>query len=424
MFRPYGVSEDLWQRRANQARSFALANFALYNAPPGTWQRMAVYYYLSPELVPATHAAALAYTHEDRFKPLPGYQVTVSHFHTHFHEQLLDAGSLDLQAPWIPVFRDLGINIAIMSDFHGDGHPKDPGPLRLRDLEAYAEGCRRHSDREFLILPGEEPNLHLGGHYAVLFPKPLYWTQVRQAGQALVEEHPQYGKVYHIGSAADELEMLRQTGGYLWQTHPRTKGSSGYPDAIRDQEHFASDRYLGGSFQSLPVDLSERRLCEARCFGALDDMNNWAGAKYLLAEGDTYTKYPEDETYPHLIVNYVKLDRLPRFDDDWTPLLRALRAGDFFVTSGEVLLRRFAVEGTGARRTVVAEVEWTFPLEFVEVVWGDGQKTGRQVIPATERPPFGSHRFAIPLEAAGKKWVRFAAWDSAGNGAFSQPVHF
>jgi hypothetical protein len=153
-------------------------------------------------------------------------------------------------------------------------------------------------------------------------------------------------------------------------------------------------------------------------------MNNWAGAKYLLAEGDTYTKYPEDETYPHLMVNYVKLERLPRFDDDWSPLLGALRAGDFFVTSGEVLLRRFAVEGTGARRTVVAEVEWTFPLEFVEVVWGDGHKTGRQVIPATERPPFGSHRFAIPLEAAGKKWVRFAAWDSAGNGAFSQPVHF
>jgi hypothetical protein len=24
---------------------------------------------------------------------------------------------------------------------------------------------------------------------------------------------------------------------------------------------------------------------------------------------------------------------------------------------------------------------------------------------------------------SGKKWVRFAAWDSAGNGAFAQPVH-
>jgi hypothetical protein len=36
--------------------------------------------------------------------------------------------------------------------------------------------------------------------------------------------------------------------------------------------------------------------------------------------------------------------------------------------------------------------------------------------------PFGSHHFEIPFNATGKKWVRFAAWDSAGNGAFVQPV--
>ena len=36
-------------------------------------------------------------------------------------------------------------------------------------------------------------------------------------------------------------------------------------------------------------------------------------------------------------------------------------------------------------------------------------------------PPMGRHRFQIPFNAAGKKWVRFAAWDSAGNGVMSQP---
>ncbi|MEK7405460.1 MAG: hypothetical protein AAB225_10160 [Acidobacteriota bacterium] len=423
MFRPYGVSQELWEKRVRQARSFALGNFALYNAPPGTWQRMAVYYYLSPEPGPAAANAVLAYTHDDRYKPLPGYQVSVSHFHTAFHEMLLDAGSFDVQAPWIPVFRGLGVNIAVMSDFHGDGHTKDPGPLRFREQHAYFEGGRRHSDRDFLIMPGEEPNTSFGGHYSMLFARPVYWTHVRQPGQPLTENHPQYGKVWHIGSPADELEMLRQENGLVWQAHPRTKGSSGYPDAIRDSEAFRSDRFLGGSYQSLPVDLSESRLCESRCFGTLDDMNNWGGPKYLLAEGDTYHKYPEDEAYPHLTVSYIKLDRLPRFDEDWTPIIRALRAGDFFVTSGEVLIKRFAVEGAGSQRTVTAELEWTFPLEFVEVVWGDGQKTDRQVISATDRPPFASERFAIPFDAAGKKWVRFAAWDSAGNGAFTQPVH-
>jgi hypothetical protein len=173
----------------------------------------------------------------------------------------------------------------------------------------------------------------------------------------------------------------------------------------------------------MPVDLSEERLCQSRCFDLLDDMNNWAGPKYLVADGDTYTKFPEDEIYGQLTVNYVKVGRLPSFDEPWTPITRALRAGDFFVTTGEVLIPRFSVEGDGQRSRVVADVEWTFPLEFVEVVWGDGQTTDRQIVPATKHPPFGNHRFEIPFDAQGKKWVRFAVWDSAGNGAFTQPVH-
>ena len=44
------------------------------------------------------------------------------------------------------------------------------------------------------------------------------------------------------------------------------------------------------------------------------------------------------------------------------------------------------------------------------------------LIPATELPPFGRHRFSIPFNATGQKWVRFAVWDTAGNGAFVQPV--
>jgi hypothetical protein len=37
--------------------------------------------------------------------------------------------------------------------------------------------------------------------------------------------------------------------------------------------------------------------------------------------------------------------------------------------------------------------------------------------------PFSNHKFRVPFDATGKKWVRFAVWDSAGNGAFTQPVH-
>ena len=312
----------------------------------------------------------------------------------------------------------------MMSDFHGDGHPNDPGKLRFREQSEYFEACRRHSDADFLLIPGEEPNVHFGGHYTLIFPKPVFWSKVRQDGAPFKDSHPSYGTAYRIGSAEEMLSMVEAERGLLWQAHPRTKGSTFYPDVIKDAPHFLSDRYLGGAFQPLPADLSQSRICEERCFGTLDDMNNWAGPKYLIAEGDTYTKFPEDEIYPQLAVNYIRLPKLPKFDEDWSPVTEAMRRGEFFVTTGEVLIPEFAVEGFEHAKTVVADVQWTFPLEFVEIVWGDGRVTGRQVLPTPELGAFGSKTFRLEFDAAGGKWVRFAAWDSAGNGAFTQPVHW
>ena len=423
MFRPWGASEGIWEKRVRQSRRFAQGNFALYNAPPGSLQRMAVYYYLGPAQAEDTLKAVLAFTNGDKYKPLEGYQVAVSHFHTHFAEQLADEGSFDLRPPWISAFRGLGINIAMMSDFHGDGHPEDPGEIRFKELAEYFDACRRHSDEDFLLMPGEEPNAHLGGHYTLVFPGPVYWSKVRAEGAEFKAEHPLYGTVYRVGSAAEMLSMMEAERALMWQAHPRTKGSTFYPDAVREAPHFVSDRYLGGAYQTLPADLSEARICEKRCFELLDDMNNWAGPKYLIAEGDTYTKFPEDEIYPQLTVNYIRLDRLPRFDEDWSPITEAMRRGDFFVSTGEVLIPSIEIEGHEHRRVLVAEVEWTFPLEFVELVWGTGEATGRQVLPTSDLGAFGSKTFRMEFDASGKKWVRFSAWDSAGNGAFTQPVH-
>lgn len=396
--------------------------FALYNAPAGTRQRMPVYFYFSPKGAQACRDAVMAFTHGDRYKPLPGYKTMVTHFHTAFTMELLNSGSLDTEAPWIPAMRALDINIAHIFDFHGDGHPQDAGEVRLRELENYFEACRRHSDRDFLILPGEEANAYLGGHYNILFPKPVYWTHVRRAGTPFAEDHPKYGKVYHTGSAEDMFELMKAENALVWQTHPRTKGSTFYPDKIRDSDYFKDDHWLGSAFKSLPVDLSQKRLGEIRCLGTLDDMNNWGRPKYMLGEVDTYKKYPEYDLYGDFNVNYLKLDRTPGFDD-WSAINRVLRAGDFFVTTGEVLIRNYSVKRSGKFIDIGADVEWTFPLEFVEVVWGDGEKIDRQVISATEQPSFASHHFHVRLEAANKKWVRFAAWDSAVNGAFTQPIH-
>lgn len=397
-----GGYEPIWIERV----------YALYNAPPGTWQRMSAYFYLSTAKAAETRDAVLAYSHGDHFVPLPGYQVMATHFHTAFAKELTDAGSLDVQPPWISAIRDLGVNIVMLDDFHDDGHPEDNGRVRLDELRQYYEACQRHSDRDFLILPGEEANVYFGGHYNLLFPKPVYWTHGRPPGAGF-----QDGGVYHTANAADMFEMVRREGALVWQTHPRTKGSTDYPDRIREQDYFRSDRWLGAGFKSMPVDLSESRLCEKRCFGVLDDMNNWGGPTYLVGEVDTYKKFPDYDLYGDFNVNYVRLNALPPASD-WTPINRSLRNGDFFVTTGEVLIRNFHASTKG----VAADVDWTFPLEFVEAVWGDGERVDRKILRMPGTEAFGTRHVEIPVDLSREKWARFAAWDSAVNGAFTQPV--
>ena len=87
-----------------------------------------------------------------------------------------------------------------------------------------------------------------------------------------------------------------------------------------------------------------------------------------------------------------------------------------------MLIPSHRYEGSGVDMSLVAEVEWTFPLEFVEIVFGDGETTTTRSISVTDVPAFGSETFTIPFDATGQAWVRFAAWDSAGNGAMTMPV--
>ena len=421
---PWGVTDQEWKRRSGTSQE-QWENFALYNAPPGTEQHMAVYFYLSPKGDHATQEAVLAYTHDDVFKALPGYKVMTGHFHLDLNEQLRDRGTEDYMISSIPVFRGLGINILYLGDFHDDSDPRDPGPKRFMEEKVYFEGSAKFSDKNFLVIPAEEPNAYLGGHWYLMTPKPVYFSHAepRPDGQPFEEEDPKYGHVYHLGSSEDVLKMVNQEQGIMWTAHPRTKSSEGYPEAYKDQDFFQSDRFIGASWESLPVDLSEKELCQVRCFGTGDDMSNWAPKpKFLIAEGDTYTKWPSDETYPQLTVNYIKLDRVPLYNESWSSIVEGIRAGNFFGTTGEVLFHNWGVEGTGAHSVYTASIEYTFPLEFAELVWSDGSQVERKTVNLTDTLSFGTKEFKIPFDATGKKWVRFSVWDSAGDGAYVQPI--
>jgi hypothetical protein len=410
-------------------------NFALRSARPGTMQRMPVYFYVSSQPAQAAVESALAYTRQDRFKPLAGYEVMATHFHTGMVRRLRLSGGLDNVLPDFEVVKAAGVNIFAPIDGGGVGMvvPGGAGRIdRLETLSDYFQAARLHSDKNFLIMPNEEifggpPTEGFGGHHDLLYSHPVFWIPGRSAGQPLIEDNPRYGKVYHVGSPADLLEMAHRENMILFMPHPRSKGSTGYPDALKETAAFRDENYRGVGFRwGMGLDGSEVRLCDYRCMPLFDDMNNWVAdlptpPKYMQAISEVYQQGPGDDVYANNPVNYVKVDALPGIDN-WKPIVDSMKRGAYFVTSGEVLIPSWSMQGSGNRRTIVADVEWTFPLEFAEVIWGDGQRTGRQIIPATDLPALGKHHFQIPFNANGEKWVRFAVWDSAGNGAFVQPV--
>ena len=127
------------------------------------------------------------------------------------------------------------------------------------------------------------------------------------------------------------------------------------------------------------------------------------------------------ELYGHMNINYLKLDRTPAFGDFRT-VATALRRGDYFVTTGEVLLHNWAIHRGAGEVHGEIEMAWTFPLKLYEIVWGDGATTHRKIVPLDGTGSFGRQRFSFQESCPGVKWARIAVWDVAGNGAFTQPV--
>ncbi len=388
------------------------------NAPPGTTQRLALFLQLSPSSPNAALEAAVRYTHRDRFPALPGYKTLAAHWHFAFSVQAAANGPA-WQPPFKPVLKRLGIDAAMIADFHGDGHPRDTTDLRLQELENYYRACRAQSDPTFLLIPAEEANVHLGGHWILAFPKPVQWFMSRQTGQPFTETHPKYGSVFRTGDAADMLRLIREQNGLAYTAHPRTKGSMGFPDKYQNADFFKDPAFLGAGWKAMPADLSTLRQ-GVRALNLLDDMNNWGGRKRLLAEVDMFQVDSTHELYGHMNANYVRIGQLPSFDD-YGQMLQALKRGDYFVSQGQVLLPRVKIE---PGLTVTALARYTFPLAQAVVVWGDGANTHRETIPAAETHAFEEKEFNFKVPAPGAKWARLEFWDVAGNGAFTNPVWF
>ncbi|MCH5688417.1 hypothetical protein LWM68_31640 [Niabella sp. W65] len=74
-------------------------------------------------------------------------------------------------------------------------------------------------------------------------------------------------------------------------------------------------------------------------------MANWGHKKHAIAESDIFTITHQNEMYAHLNVIYLKLNQLPAYGQGWQPVLDAMRNGKFFVSTGEVLIPNFTING-------------------------------------------------------------------------------
>lgn len=384
---------------------------------------MAAFVWLGAGKPEAELERLLKYTHGDAYKPVDGRTTFTSHWHLKL--TMNEIAGKPAAAEAAAIFKAMNVNVVHLAEFHGDGHPADPGPQRLPELKRMFEVCRAHSDDRLLFIPGEEANAHLNmpapkgsaaGHWLYLFPKPVYLTLVRAKDAPLSEEIAPYGTVYHAGSEADMVEILRREKALAWTAHPRIKASFACPDAYKEKDWFKDDLWLGGAWKAMPADLSENRL-GVRVLDLLDDMNTWGRPKQVLGEVDTFELDRTHELYAHMNVNYLKLAQRPT-SDDWSPVLKVLRAGDFFTTTGEVLIHSFEVKAGKA----VADLEWTFPLAQVELVAGDGTKVVRKTLPLPSTREFGRTTFEWPLEPADAATLRLEAWDVTSSGAFTQPL--
>jgi len=329
-----------------------------FNAPPGTSQRLGVFFLITSGTAAEALKETLKYTNGDRFPRLDGYHTLTSHFHMAIAMAALDEkarGKNRTTPDFVRMFKEMGVDMVHLAEFHGDGHPDDPGPRRLSELQSMFDECRRLSDSELLLIPGEEANAYLGlsapdrhaGHWLYLFPKPVYWTMKRSAGQPFREENPNLGPVYHVGSRADMLKLLEVEDGLAWTAHARIKASSWTPDIFRHEDFFLSRHWLGAAWKAMPADLSHDRLGR-RVLDLMDDMANWNQRKYVLGEVDVFKLDHTHELYGHMNVNYLAMDRVPTYEQGWKPVLDGLKSGRFFVSTGEVLIPSFSINGQEA----------------------------------------------------------------------------
>ena len=385
------------------------------------------------------------YTHGDRFPDLPGYVTFTSHWHMAIAVAAMKekaSGKGRTTPDFVRMFKDMGVNIVHLAEFHGDGHPSDPGPLRLPEMKAMFDECRRLSDDELLFLPGEEANVYLGLPGPGPAARPLA-VPLPQAG--LLDDEARR----RASRSSRTTRRLRhglprrrprrhapaaRAASTAWPGRP-TRGSrrrTGRPTSSATRTSSAPTTGSAPPGRRCPPTCPHDRLGR-RALDLLDDMANWGQQKYVPGEVDVFKIDHTHELYGHMNINYLRLDRSRASTRAGsrcsTPCARAVLRHDRRGPDPRVHGRRPGERGRLASSSPerCARVDAAAALDLPDAVRRGGlgrrEKVYRERIDLAETGAVRGRRCSTSaLNLTGRSWVRLEAWDVAGNGAFTQPV--
>ena len=256
------------------------------NAPPGRPQRMGVFFLLSAPPRPTRRSRTCSATRTAiAFDALDGYKTLSTHWHL--------ADTVQAMA------QRLRLDAAVQAGAEGDGRRclDDHGLSRRRASRRSHRSasrragrllrgrCARQSDPEFLLIPAEEANVHLGGHWALVFPKPVYWfmdrpeerrvssRRTRSTARSTASPTRKRCSTWCAARAATCTRRIRAR-----RDRPGFRTRFSRPTIFRDAS------YLGAGWKAMPSDLSSPRLGD-RAFDLLDELNNQGTAQAPARRG-------------------------------------------------------------------------------------------------------------------------------------------
>ena len=317
---------------------------------------------------------------------------STSHFHMAIAMAALDEkarGNGRTTPDFVRMFKDMGVDMVHLAEFHGDGHPDDPGPLRLAraagDVRRVPPALRRQAPadprRRGQRLPRLARARTASRPLALPLPQAGLLDDEASRGPAVSRGGPRRtdrSTTWATGPTCSSCSRRRTA----WPGRPtpgsRPRAGRPTPSATR----ISSSPTTGWAPRGRPCPPTSRddRLGR-RVLDLMDDMANWGHAEVRARRGRRL------QARPHARAVRPHEHQLPRARPR-AALRGGLEAacsmrcgpGKFFVTTGEVLIPEFARRRTGSGESATCPeaspgprpLRWTFPLQFAELVSGDG----------------------------------------------------